>query len=75
MAAIDHVHTIPLGDVKAFIIDGEKTILVDTGIKPVHPDVFAFFEEMGIKIPGEKELQFMKKGSYPFIMDFIQERE
>jgi glyoxylase-like metal-dependent hydrolase (beta-lactamase superfamily II) len=74
MDTLDHMHVIPLGDVKAFIIEGEKTILVDTGIKPVHPDVMAFFDKMGIKFQGEKELEFLKKGSYQFIMDFIQEK-
>jgi hypothetical protein len=67
MDALNHVHEIPLGNVKAFIIDGEKTILVDTGIKPVHPDVMDFLEKTGIKFEDEQELAFLKQGSFQFI--------
>ncbi len=48
MDALNHVHEIPLGNVKAFIIEGEKTILVDTGIRPVPQEVLDFFEKTGI---------------------------
>jgi glyoxylase-like metal-dependent hydrolase (beta-lactamase superfamily II) len=74
MDALKHVHEIHLGNVKAFIIEGEKTILVDTGIKPVPPEVLAFFEKMEIKLGDEKEIEFFKQGSFQFIMDFINEK-
>ena len=74
MDALNHVHEIPLGNVKAFIIDGEKTILVDTGINPVPPEVLAFFEKSGIKLGDEKQIDFLKKGSFQFIIDFIKEK-
>ena len=74
MDALNHVHEIPLGNVKAFIIDGEKTILVDTGINPVPPEVLAFFEKSGIKLGDEKQIEFLKKGSFQFIIDFIKEK-
>jgi len=72
MHALNHVHEIPLGNVKAFIIDGEKTVLVDTGIKPVHPDVMDFFNKTGVEFGDEKELAFLKRGSFQFIMDYIE---
>ena len=65
------VHEIPLGNVKAFILEGKKTILVDTGINPVPPDVLAFFEKSGIKLGDKSQLAFLEKGSFPFIMDYI----
>ena len=68
---VPNVHEIPLGNVKAFILEGEKTILVDTGINPVPPDVLSFFEKSGIKLGDKKQLAFMEKGSFPFIMDYI----
>ena len=74
MDALNHVHEIPLGNVKAFIIDGEKTILVDTGINQVPPEVLAFFEKSGIKLGDEKQIEFLKKGSFQFIIDFIKEK-
>ena len=63
MDALDHVHEIPLGNVKAFIIEGEKTILVDTGIRPVPQEVLDFFEKTGIKLGDGEQLEFLKKGS------------
>ena len=74
MDVLNHVHEIPLGNTKAFIIKGEKTILVDTGIAPVPPEVLAFFEKSGIKLGDEKQIEFLKKGSFQFIMDFIEEK-
>ena len=65
------VHEIPLGNVKAFILEGEKTILVDTGINPVPSDVLAFFEKSGIKLGDTSQLAYLEKGSFPFIMDYI----
>ena len=73
MNALKHVHEIPLGNVKAFIIEGVKTILVDTGISPVPPDVLAFFEKSGIKLGDEQQIEFLKKGSFQFIINFIKE--
>lgn len=72
MNAIDHVHEIPLGNVKAFIIEGDKTILVDTGIAPVPLEVLSFFEKSGIKLGDEQQIEYLKKGSFQFIMDFIK---
>lgn len=72
MDALNYVHEIPLGNVKAFIIEGEKTILVDTGIRPVPPEVLAFFEKTGIKLGDDKQLEFLRKGSFQFIMDYIK---
>ena len=66
-----NIHEIPLGNVKAFILEGEKTILVDTGINPVPHDVLAFFEKSGIKLGDTSQLAFLEKGSFPFIMDYI----
>ena len=64
-------HEIPLGNVKAFILEGAKTILVDTGIKPVPSDVLAFFEKSGIKLEDKNQLAYLEKGSFPFIMEYI----
>lgn len=72
MTALNHVHEIPLGNVKAFIIEGEKTVLVDTGIIPVPPEILAFFEKSGIKLGDEQQIEFLKRGSFQFIMDFIK---
>ena len=69
---LKNVHEIPLGNVKAFILEGEKTILVDTGINPVPPDVLAFFEKTGIKLGDKDQLSFLEKGSFPFIIDYIE---
>ena len=69
MQAINHVHEIPLGNVKAFIIEGDKTILVDTGIAPVPPEVLSFFEKSGIQLGNEEQMEYLKKGpisSLPF---------
>jgi len=74
MDALKHVHEIPLGNVKSYIIEGEKTILVDTGIAPVPPEVLTFFEKSGIKLGDEQQIEFLKKGSFQFIMDFIKEK-
>jgi glyoxylase-like metal-dependent hydrolase (beta-lactamase superfamily II) len=74
MSALDSVHEIPLGNVKAFILEGEKTILVDTGIKPVTPEILAFFEKSGIKLGDEKEIAFLRKGSFHYITKFIQDQ-
>ena len=68
---LEFVHEIPLGNVKAFILQGDKTILVDTGINPVTSDVLAFFEKSGIKLGDKNQLAFLEKGSFPFIMDYI----
>ncbi len=74
MDALNQVHEIPLGNVKAFIIEGEKTILVDTGIGPVPPEVLAFFKKSGIKLGDEQQIEYLKKGSFQYIMDFIKEK-
>lgn len=74
MQAINHVHEIPLGNVKAFIIEGDKTILVDTGIAPVPPEVLSFFEKSGIQLGNEEQMEYLKKGSFQFIMNFIKEQ-
>jgi glyoxylase-like metal-dependent hydrolase (beta-lactamase superfamily II) len=74
MDALNHVYEIPLGDAKAFIIEGEKTILVDTGIAPFPPEVLAFFEQSGVKLGDEQQIEHFKKGSFQFIMDFILEK-
>ncbi len=68
---LKNVHAIPLGNVKAFILVGEKTILVDTGINPVPPEVLTFFEKTGIKLGDKDQLAFLEKGSFPFIRDYI----
>ena len=73
MSTLDAVHEIPLGNVKAFIIEGVKTILIDTGIKPVTPEILAFFEQSGIKLGDEKEIAFLKNGSFHYITKFIQD--
>jgi glyoxylase-like metal-dependent hydrolase (beta-lactamase superfamily II) len=71
MEALKHVHIIPLGDVKAFILEGESTVLVDAGIKPVHQDVINFFMKSGFKLGDEKEMELLRQGSFKFIKDFI----
>ena len=68
---VKNVHQIPLGNVKAFILQGEKTILVDTGINPVPPEVLAFFEKTGIQLGDKDQLTFLEKGSFPFIMGYL----
>lgn len=68
------VYEIPLGNVKAFILKGVKTILVDTGIKPVPPEILAFFEKSGIKLGSDKERSFLQNGSFHYIMAFIREK-
>lgn len=68
---LKNVHEISLGNVKAFILEGEKTILVDTGINPVPPEVLDFFEKTGIKLGDKDQLAFLEKGSFPFIIDYI----
>jgi glyoxylase-like metal-dependent hydrolase (beta-lactamase superfamily II) len=73
MSTLDAVHEIPLGNVKAFIIEGAKTILIDTGIKPVTPEILAFFEQSGIKLGDEKEIAFLKNGSFHYITKFIHD--
>ena len=73
MSALDSVHEIPLGNVKAFIIQGAKTILIDTGIKPITPEILAFFEQSGIKLGDENEVAFLKNGSFHYITKFIQD--
>jgi glyoxylase-like metal-dependent hydrolase (beta-lactamase superfamily II) len=75
MEALKHVHVIPLGNVKAFILDGESTILVDTGIKPVHPDVMNFLKKSGFQFGDERELEFLRQGSFKFIADFIKKKD
>ena len=74
MRASGSVHEIPLGNVKAFIIEGETTILVDTGIMPVPPEILAFFEKNGIKLGDAREVAFLHNGSFRYIMDFIEDR-
>jgi glyoxylase-like metal-dependent hydrolase (beta-lactamase superfamily II) len=74
MDALNHVHEIPLGNVKAFIIEGEKTILVDTGIRPVPQEVLDFFEKTGIKLGDGEQLEFLKKGSFQFIVEYIRKK-
>lgn len=74
MEALNYVHEIPLGNTKAFIIEGEKNILVDTGIAPVPPQILDFFEKSGIKLGDEQQVEFLKKGSFQFIMDFIKDK-
>ena len=73
MGALDHVHEIVLGNVKAFILSGEKTILVDTGISPIPPEVLDFFAKSGIKLGNEQQMEYFKKGSFQFITDAIKE--
>ena len=68
MNASNYVHEIPLGNVKAFIIEGEKTVLIDTGISPVPAEVLTFFEQNGIKLGDDEQRKFLKKGSFQFIM-------
>jgi len=42
VGGLQSVHAIELGNVKAFIIEGEKTVLVDTGVKPVPDEILLF---------------------------------
>ena len=74
MSALEYVHEIPLGNVKAFIIEGEKTALIDTGISPVPSEVLTFFEKNGIALGNEEQRKFLEKGSFQFIMDYIKEK-
>lgn len=73
MNASAHVHELTLGNVRVFVIQGEKTILVDSGIAPVHPEILAFFEKNGITLGDEQQIAYLKKGSFQYIMDFINE--
>jgi len=75
MNALHHIHEIILGNVKSFILEGEKTILVDTGISPIPPEVLAFFEKSGIKLGDEQQMEYLKKGSFQYIIDYIQEND
>ena len=74
MYALGYVHEIILGNVKAFIIEGEKTVLVDTGVKPVPEEILSFFEKGGIKLGDAEQIEYLKRGSYSYIMNFIGER-
>lgn len=74
MSALDNVHAIELGNVKAFIIEGEKTVLVDTGVKPVPDEILSFFEKGGIKLGDARQVEYLRRGSYHYIMQYIGER-
>ena len=74
MSALKSVHAIELGNVKAFIIEGEKTVLVDTGVKPVPDEILSFFEKGGIKLGDARQVEYLRRGSFHYIMQFISER-
>jgi len=74
MSSLDNVHAIELGNVKAFVIEGEKTILVDTGVKPVPDEILTFFEKGGIKLGDARQIEYLRRGSYHYIMNYIGER-
>jgi len=74
MNALHDVHEIILGNVKAFIIEGEKTVLVDTGVKPVPDEILSFFEKGGIKLGDARQIEYLRRGSYHYIMDYIGKR-
>jgi glyoxylase-like metal-dependent hydrolase (beta-lactamase superfamily II) len=74
MDALHFVHAIELGNVKAFIIEGEKNILVDTGVKPVPEDILSFFERGGIKLGDARQVEYLRRGSYHHIMKYIGEK-
>lgn len=75
MDALRYVHVIELGNVKAFIIEGEKTVLVDTGVKPVPDEILTFFEKGGIKLGDARQIEYLKRGSYHYIMNYIGEHD
>lgn|GEM_PF-888494 len=74
MGGLQSVHAIELGNVKAFIIEGEKTVLVDTGVKPVPDEILSFFERGGIKLGDARQVEYLRRGSYYHIMNYIGER-
>jgi glyoxylase-like metal-dependent hydrolase (beta-lactamase superfamily II) len=75
VSALDKVHAIELGNVRAFIVEGEKTVLVDTGVKPVPDEILSFFERGGIKLGDARQVEYLRRGSYHYIMNYIGERD
>jgi glyoxylase-like metal-dependent hydrolase (beta-lactamase superfamily II) len=75
MGALKNIHEIPLGNVKAFIIEGEKTVLIDTGISSVPSEVLDFFEKSGISLGDAEQRKFLEQGSFQFIMDYIKQKD
>jgi len=68
------VYELELGNTKVFFIDGRKKILVDTGLMALPQEVIDFFEKSGIKMGDETKKEVLRKGSYPFIIDFLNEK-
>jgi glyoxylase-like metal-dependent hydrolase (beta-lactamase superfamily II) len=68
------VYELELGNTKVFLIDGRKKILVDTGLMALPQEVIEFFEKSGMKMGDESRKEVLRKGSYPFVIDFLHER-
>lgn len=68
------IYELELGNTKVFLIDGKRKILVDTGLMSLPQEVIDFFEKSGMKIGGEKEKDVLRKGAYPYIIDFMNEK-
>ncbi|MCX5886875.1 MAG: MBL fold metallo-hydrolase [Proteobacteria bacterium] len=68
------VYELELGNTKVFLINGGKKILVDTGLIPLSQEVIDFFEKNGMKMGDDKEKEVFRKGSYPYIVDFLNDQ-
>jgi glyoxylase-like metal-dependent hydrolase (beta-lactamase superfamily II) len=68
------VYELELGNTKVFLIDGKRKILVDTGLMSLPQEVIDFFEKSGMKMGDEKHKEVLRRGSYPYIVDFLNEK-
>jgi glyoxylase-like metal-dependent hydrolase (beta-lactamase superfamily II) len=68
------IYELELGNTKVFFIDGKRKILVDTGLMSLPQEVIDFFEKSGMKMGGEKEKDVLRKGAYPYIIEFLNEK-
>ena len=75
MKRFDSIYELETGYTKVFVIRGNKTILVDTGSKPLPDEVVGFMEQMGFNFGTEELRCQVREGSYPGIMGLLDKEK
>jgi glyoxylase-like metal-dependent hydrolase (beta-lactamase superfamily II) len=70
---IPGIHELALANTKAFVVEAQKNVLVDTGSGPLHDEVLLFLEKSGFIFETAKQKRLMQEGAYKTIIAFLQE--
>jgi glyoxylase-like metal-dependent hydrolase (beta-lactamase superfamily II) len=64
------IFELEVGNTKIFFIDGEKKILIDTGLMALPDEVIDFFEKTGMKIDRDRK-EMLRSGAYASIVNYL----